>query len=662
MQTNEDKKRIKRQKLQSDDIIQKLHDRMYSREKKGFLPWRPRRNVHQEAQLVGDDWNISDGDDKEISYTPKVKKISDFAKIFMLISVFVFITASFIAFKYISDSKYALSADGVNISIEGASSIASGDVLELQLLVTNRYDIPLELAELVVTYPKGSVSPADFKTPLLSERIPLGLIDARSARRGAIRVVVFGNTGDVQEINVELQYRMQRGSAIYAQNAKHSVLINTDALSTTIEANKETVSGQQVPVSVKIKSQSSTLLSGVYVDISLPFGIDIADSAPVFDVSGDKYYRWILGDLRPGEERVVHFSVTARGQSGDVKIIRAKAGLGAFKDLENLNEEGTVLSKIEHEINVQRPFLDVKLTSGGADLDEFVANSGTTFNVAVSWENNLKVPITDATIAITLDGTALNKAGVDAGQHGFYRSVDSLLFWDPKTSGGVLKTLPPGERGVFNFEITPLTKEFLQRLKEPFLTFTVHSAGNRLNEQGVPEVLKAKYVKTVKIGTDVTFDAMALYRNNPFGSKGPIPPKAEYETVYAVVWEISNTTSDLEEVMVTAQLPPYVRWIGLVLPATERVVYNREKNTVTWYVGSVKAGSGISLVPKSVTFAIGLVPSVSQIGTSPTLVEQQVLEAVDTYTGQELRVTADDIDTSNNMLLEDESYGGQVVR
>jgi len=38
--------------------------------------------------------------------------------------------------------------------------------------------VPLELADLVVTYPKGTRSPTDFATDLQNQRIPLGVIEA----------------------------------------------------------------------------------------------------------------------------------------------------------------------------------------------------------------------------------------------------------------------------------------------------------------------------------------------------------------------------------------------------------------------------------------------------------------------------------------------------
>ena len=277
----------------------------------------------------------------------------------------------------------------------------------------------------------------------------------------------------------------------------------------------------------------------------------------------------------------------------------------------------------------------------------------------MKWQNNLKTPINDATIAVTLGGSALNKAGVNAGQDGFYRSVDSLLLWDSKTSRENLKTIAPGASGEFVFTLTPLPQSFLEKIRTPKLTFAVHAAGKRLSEQGVPEVLKEDSLSEVKVGTDSAFSSYGLFKSSPFGALGPLPPKVEYETTYGIVWEVSNTTSEIEDAIVRAELPHYVRWVGLTAPANEQLLYNQANNTLEWHLGTVQAGVGTTVAPRSVSFALGLVPSATQIGKAPELVRNQVFEAIDTYTDEEITIKIDNVDTR---IIHDDAYNAQESR
>ncbi len=664
MNTQEDKKQIKRNEFAKSNVIDKLKNRMYSRERKGFLPWRNRREIYKEPTLVNTDWDIGTNTQEQQTYPQgQTKRTYGNVGAFLIFSVVFFIIASIGSMLYLQSAVDTGSASAVDIVIEGSSAVSAGDVLELQVLVTNRNESALELADLVVTYPEGTVSPADFRTPLSAERIPLGRVEARSARRGAVRAVMLGTSGSRKNIKIELEYRIRGSNAIYSRSANHTTLITANAMSISIDANSQVTPGQSIPMSILVKSHSGTLLSDVYVDIALPFGFTIEDSAPapIPDTTGTNVARWVLGTLRPGEERIVQISGKLDGQAGDRRTIVITAGAGASSQvvLNNAESAVSVLARNEHVIEVKKPFLAVSLEAGGVALNEYVAYSGTPFDVTVNWYNTLTVPINDATIAITLGGSALDKVSVNAGSYGFYRSVDSLLLWDSKTTPDNLKSIPPGASGTFTFTLTPLPQSFLEKIHTPKLTFKVHAAGKRLSEQGVPEILREDSFSEVKIGTDASFNAYGLFKSSPFGPLGPFPPRVEYETTYGIVWEITNTTSDLNEAVVRAELPHYVRWAGLTTPANEQVFYNKAQNTIEWHIGTVKAGTGVQTPPRTVSFAVGLVPSATQIGQTPDLVRNQVFEAIDTYTNKEISIRFDNIDTQ---IKRDEGYEDKNAR
>lgn len=519
MDTPEERNENKRGEFKHDDNIGKLRRRMYSRERKGFLPWRSRRERQAESILVKRDWEHSEPQQESRKKEPTKSSYSGVSTL-LIFSIVFFVLAGIGAFTYLRLAVDTVSVGEIDITIEGSTAIAAGDILELQVLVTNRNDSALELADLVVEYPDGTVSPADFSTPLRAERIPLGLIEPRSARRGAVRAVILGNNGELKKIKIELQYRLKGSSVIHSRTTSHVALISTDAMSISIDANKEITPGQNVPIVVTVKSHASTLLNGVYLDMSFPFGFTALESAPAPSGGGDTIGdnpRWILGVLRPGEERTVQLSGMLDGQAGDIRTITISTGSGASDEGVNGGQDGSgiVLAQTEHAIVVHKSFLAVTLESGSASLGEYIAHAGKPFEVTVKWHNNLDVPINDATIAVTLGGPALNKAGVNAGQHGFYRSVDSLLLWDSQTTEK-LRVIAPGADGEFKFTLTPLPKSYLEKIRTPTLTFAVHAAGKRLGEQAVPEVLKEDSFSEVRVGTDTSLSAYGLFHSSSF--------------------------------------------------------------------------------------------------------------------------------------------------
>src|SRR6185503_17496595 len=79
---------------------------------------------------------------------------------------------------------------------------------------------------------------------------------------------------------------------------------------------------------------------------------------------------------------------------------------------------------------------------------------------------------------------------------------------------------------------------------------------------------------TISMASELELIAEGLYYTNPFGSVGPMPPKANNETTYALVFTITNTTNKVTHAALHADLPPSVRWLGIRSPNSEKVYFD----------------------------------------------------------------------------------------
>jgi hypothetical protein len=121
---------------------------------------------------------------------------------------------------------------------------------------------------------------------------------------------------------------------------------------------------------------------------------------------------------------------------------------------------------------------------------------------------------------------------------------------------------------------------------------------------------------------------------------------AEQKTTYTIIWTIGNTSSVIDNAQVTATLPPYVAWLGVVSPSTENVTYDQNSGTISWNAGTVAAYSSDPSRRREVSFQVSFQPSVSQISFAPTLVNQSTLTATDDFTGLPLQNTQDYLTSS----------------
>jgi len=243
--------------------------------------------------------------------------------------------------------------------------------------------------------------------------------------------------------------------------------------------------------------------------------------------------------------------------------------------------------------------------------------------------------VRDVQIEVRLTGASVDESTVRAEQ-GFYNSITDTLRWGKDTLQ-TFRELSPGETGIIQFSFqTKNSAAFGIRNPEIILDMTVR--GNRENEQNVPEQIESAIIRSIRIMSDMALTPRILHTTGPFSNSGPIPPVVEKETLYTVVWTVTNTANHISGAKVVGTLPSYVRWISNVSPQSEDVRFNPNNNQVTWNIGEVPQGVGTSISPKEVAFQIGLTPSISQLGQIPTLVHNQTIAGFDQFTETQIKL------------------------
>lgn len=613
---------------------------MYSRAVSDKLKERPRHVLEDEVQSVGEDWRAPEAQLAGVRVAPRYIGATRTALWWALVVSLVFFVAALGFFAYLfvfGNSGTSASSGNIDIFVSGPPEVAGGEPVQLQVSVINRNNIPLELADLVVTYPQGTRSPTDFKTDLPSTRISLGSIEAGGKRQGTISAVFAGQSGMRANVHVELEYRIGGSNAIFVASSDYALSFRTSPVSISIDGNSETVSGQPMQFTVHVVSNTNSPMRGVLLRIEYPFGFRLSSAAP----AADSPNTWHIGDLSPGEKKSVQLTGTVTGEAGDSRVFHVSAGTplqGATSTI------STKLADTTYELKVTQPFLGLSISVNKGSGTSAAVSPNEPVNVVVSYVNNLSTPINDAIIVARLSGVQIDGSTVRSSD-GFYRSGDGVVLWDKTTTQGELTEIPAGGKGTLSFSFQIPSGSDIRGT--PTIDISVNAAGKRYAESGVPQSLQSAVTQKVRIASDLQIAAQGLYNANPFRSSGPMPPKASVETTYALVFTVTNTTSKITNAKLTAHMPPYVRWVGIYSPSSEKLTFNQLESTVTWDIGDIAPGVGLNGVePRQSAIAIGFTPSTAQIGQSPALLQNIVLTGKDSVTGEVVRKTAKDITTN----------------
>lgn len=611
-----------------NEKIERLQRAMYSRSLSDKLHERPRRPLEGDGDHLPEDFEVHEPGVSGSIVAPRTMGLARKALWSLLgIAALFFIVAVgfFIYYFTLGGGSISASAQNIDIIVSGPPQIQSGEPTELQVVVNNRNATPLELADLVITYPSGTRSPTDFTTDMPSQRISLGTVEPGGTRQGTVPAVFAGTEGQHEIVKIDVEYHIPGSNAIFVASSDYEITFASSPLSVSVQANEETTSGQPVQFTITVASNASAPITDVLMSARYPFGFVETSASPKSASPGF----WELGTLAPGQKKTIVIQGILSGEQGDSRIFHFTAGTRSSPAGGAIT---TPLSENAFTMTVSKPFLDLAVGVNGGSGKDIVVSPGDAVAVSVSWQNNLPTAITSAAIVARLTGVQIDGATV-LSPDGFYRSSDGVVIWD-KTTKPELASLSPGAHGTVSFSFQMPTSDQLKSVLNPHLDISVTAAGNRVSEAGVPQSLQSAASQRISLASDLQLSAVGLYYTNPFGSSGPMPPKAGKETTYAIVFTVTNTTNKVKSASVTATLPPYVRWVGIYSPSSEDVSFNQLASTVTWKLGDIEPGAGLNgTPPRQAAIAIGFTPSTSQIGQQPVLLQDISFSGSDAGTG-----------------------------
>lgn len=627
--------------LNSEDSLSKARKRLYERD---FTPNRlDRSHLSPPRVEVKTTWGNPEAMIKTNANKSSHKlllKLLGASFIFFLLAVLVALFVTMRGVNVVSDNN-------INFDIQGPTSLKAGDEINLQITLTNNNKSPLENADLVIQYPAGTKSSTDKQSDLPIFRLPLGTIGAGELVSASSRAIVFGDQNSKEQIKITLEYHLPGSNAIFTKDQTYEYLIGSSPVDVTVDMPTEINADKVFTIDVKASSNSQTPLHNVLLAVDYPTGFQFqsADPAPL---SGNS--TWNLGDMTLGNDKEIKIMGVLSGQNEDTKAFKFNLGV------QNNNGSALISSKyldVFKTITLKKPFVALGMTINDDSSDTVSINPGQNVNVVVNWNNTLSDDVTQGHLEVHLTGDLLDQNSIKPSGNGFYRSSDNTIIWDGSQSPE-LAQMAPGVAG--NFSFTFKTIPGTSSSQNPAISIDTTFTGLHQVPGNSAEDLKTVISRTVKIQTAASLSANAVYYAGPFSNTGPMPPQVDQETSYTVNWTVANSSNDIQNGQVSAVLPLNVRWLNNFSPNNENVTYDSAARRITWGLGTVASGD-----TRSLSFQVALTPSLSQVNTPATLLEESTFLGYDTFAGRNVTLSQPALDTN---LASDPSFNyslGKVV-
>ncbi|HYD92966.1 MAG TPA: hypothetical protein VEB18_00695 [Candidatus Paceibacterota bacterium] len=557
--------------------------------------------------------------------------------LFLIFAVGFFVLAGIVAAVVLFLGGRSLSSDHLDINVEGPTTVSGGESVSLLITVTNENPSAIQDATLELAFPEGVYAAADGSEELTSVVEELGTIPAGESVRKTVRATFFGEENSKVSIPITVEYQTEKSNATFVSKRSYDLVIATAPVTLSVDTLSEISAGQPLKLTVTVRSNALSALENVAVRADYPFGFSPTRTSlvPVGDL-------FVLGTLRPGEEKQITIEGPLTGLEGEERVFHFSVGtLRATGS----NDLGIPYSTKEAAVSITKAFLAVSLGIDRNTSDTVVIQSNEMTSALLSWQNTLSTPVTNARLTVAISGDAFDPGSVKASG-GFYRSSDRTVVFDVSTNER-LANLAPGETGSGSFLFGTKSGSAMASLRQPVITLSVSVAGTRVGADKVPETVTSTLTRTLKVATDLSLTARTMYSTGPFTNTGPWPPVAEQKTTYTVLLTAKNTVNSVADATVTATLPPYVRFTGQVTPVGA-ITFDEASRTMTWSVGEMAAAT-----TKEGAFQVELLPSTTQKGTSPELTSDMVIAGFDRFVQQQVSQTVREI---NIQATSDPSY------
>ncbi|MEI7809954.1 MAG: hypothetical protein WCI41_00130 [bacterium] len=605
--------------------------------------------IYKDNKDVPDSWDSEYADESDKNQKNTMKKTMP--KKFFIFSILFFILAmGYAAYMFFAGGNI-VSNDNIDIAVLGNTFTAGGEELPIQIEITNKNNSLLELADLVVEYPKGSSG--DVTGDVERLRDSLGTIPAGAVKSDTMKVILFGEQGSTRQIKVSLEYRVEGSNAIFVKDKTFDVTISSAPIDLAVDAPAEVSPNQQINLDVKATVNATKAASKILVRIDYPVGFQFTSAKPMPSIGNNI---WNLGDLSPGS--ISDIAVTGKMidvSDGEEKTFNVYSGTQSDSDSTVI---GVVFNSLGKTVLVKKPFIEADLIINGVNQNTYATDATTPIQGQIRWANNLDTKVTDFRIVAKLSGNALNRNTISSTD-GFYDSSKDSIIWD-KNSVQDFNEVNPGDSGIVSFSVTPtsLFSDSGGMLVDPTVNVELTVNGTQAIDNSV---LTNTDSRIIKIISDVGLSSKALYYSGAFTNTGPIPPKVEKETTYTINWSLSNTSNSISKAQVRSSLPQWARFVGVISPATEDLKFDPNTKQIIWNVGSIAKGTGITGADNQVSFQIAITPSLSQVGSAPIILNDTVLTGHDDFANVDVQVNKSSLNTRLSSDADFPGGGDRVV-
>lgn len=576
-------------------------------------------------------------DDSEENYTIQNKKKSH-GLLWFFIIIFAFVAGGAFYFFFLKP----IQGPTVSISFNKPDQVYIGDPFTFSVLLSNNSQSIIRNATIELVLPDGfyfvGQSSDTRAMPESVGDISIGEVLPKQD----FHIVSTGQQNSVGRITAKVVYQSDNtGKTQFETDSFADIINGSPALGINFVFPQNVFSGQSFSMIVNYKNNTSHNISSATLQLSYPSTFIFLNSTipPVF-VNSNSWNIGNIGSLQSG-------SITITGiLSGSSNT--SYPFLGSISS--NISGVDYTFDKESANVSIAQSPLSISILLNNTST--YIGKLGDYLGYTLSYQNNSSVALQNVVIQAVLQGSMYDFSNFTS--NGTLNSLTNTVTWS-QANDSDLALLNPGQSGsvqmglnIKNSFPTNGSKNHTLKVQAKITSPTIPQNISASSTIGMASLQS-------KVGGEVDIVADGYRKDLKSGivNNGPYPPLVNQQSQYTIHWKITNYSTDISNVVVSAYLQSGSIWTGQVKSNIgTQPTYDQSTGLVTWVIPNLSAGVGVNSHTAEAVFQIANTPSVNQVGQQITLVDQTNLTATDLFTGQQLQSSANQI-TSN--LIDDPS-------
>lgn len=519
----------------------------------------------------------------------------------------------------------------VRIVMAAPTTIASGQTISLQVTYTNSSSVDLQKMILSVEYPEGFTFATATVNPNNDgkNQFPLGTLRAGQVGQLTITGQLLGTVDAALNFHSTLVYQPTNFSSTFTSSGDFSVLVGSSVVDVTIEGPKQLVTSATGQWTITYTNTSDAAIQALRLKVVAPTTFTFTTSTP----KPTDTLTWDIATLEPQAKGTIVFSGAISGQAGDSAEFTITTGI---KKPGNIFETQSTIPLL---VSMVSAGLQVNLAVNGVTAQP-ILSPGELATVTLGISNKSDADLQDVTVALTVGGVGdLAKAENSWGA----TVKNGVITWDKKTLPA-LGIIQSGDTVTISLAVPTNVPPAVQKDADRNPNLSMSAA---ITTPSLPtDVTKTPTTLVAKVGTTakVTADARYTDDGNVQVGSGPVPPKVGQTTAYRVTLTATTTTSDVQDLTVSATLPNSVFWTGKHIGADAGVVsFDATTRTVTWKITKLPAGTGSRFPIVKATFEVSITPTADQVGSVVVLTNDGAVSGTDSWTTKTISDTIESL-------------------